>query len=212
MCDGYQRGFARSQGDLLLFSHDDVEFLCTDFAPRLITHLSKFDGVGLAGTDRLVGPAWHLAGPPHTFGQVAHAQKDCIEVDLFGPEKLGGIQAMDGVFMAFRRSLVEKIGWDAETFAAFHHYDLDFSFRAFKAGANLAVVNDLPVLHSSGGSYDAAWAASGEKFMRKHNLPVVAYPKCQFAWILVATIQEALGVLRPTTSFMTVNSRGPKAP
>src|SRR4051794_4231360 len=72
MCDGYNRGLQKSRGEIVIFSHDDIEIWGPDFAPRLKLHLQKFDVIGVAGTNRLVQPGWIAAGPPHIFGQVAH--------------------------------------------------------------------------------------------------------------------------------------------
>ena len=35
------------------------------------------------------------------------------------------------------------------TFDGFHHYDLDFSYSAYRAGFRLAVVNDICIYHAS---------------------------------------------------------------
>src|SRR2546423_736428 len=72
LAEGYNRGIAQSSGDLLILSHDDIEIVNQDFHARLISHLNKFDLVGVAGTTKLIAPGWMGAGPPHIFGQVVH--------------------------------------------------------------------------------------------------------------------------------------------
>ena len=42
MCEGYNRGIDQSSGDVIIFSHDDVELLNPDFADRLLKHLESF--------------------------------------------------------------------------------------------------------------------------------------------------------------------------
>src|SRR5882724_172154 len=71
LCEGYNRGIAASRGDILIFSHDDIEILTADFASRLKEHLANFDLIGVAGTSRLLRGGWQDAGPPYIFGQVA---------------------------------------------------------------------------------------------------------------------------------------------
>jgi len=64
----YNRGVARSSGDIVVLSHDDIEFL--DPAPWLGTlkrHLADADVVGIAGTTKVVYGSWARAGPPYTF-------------------------------------------------------------------------------------------------------------------------------------------------
>src|SRR5690348_2577735 len=68
LAEGLNRGLARSRGELVVFSHDDVEFLAPDFARRLEGHMSHCDILGVAGTRRLAGPNWTDAGPPYLYG------------------------------------------------------------------------------------------------------------------------------------------------
>ncbi|HZN68207.1 MAG TPA: glycosyltransferase, partial [Tepidisphaeraceae bacterium] len=72
LAEGYNRALRHSRGDIVLFSHDDVEILGTDFGSRLEAHLERFDIVGVAGTTRLIHPKWSAAGMPYLFGQVAY--------------------------------------------------------------------------------------------------------------------------------------------
>ncbi|MEI2771206.1 MAG: glycosyltransferase [Candidatus Competibacter sp.] len=39
LCEGYNRGIARSRGNYLIFSHDDIEIWTPDFGQRLLRHL-----------------------------------------------------------------------------------------------------------------------------------------------------------------------------
>jgi hypothetical protein len=173
LCEGYRRGLAASRGDITVFSHDDIELWSDDFAVRLKRHLATYDGVGIAGTSKLVGVSWLDAGPPHMAGHVAHregAEAACTLMIYGGVRRaMGKMQALDGVLLAFRRAVIERVGWDAETFDGFHFYDLDTTYRAFRAGYNLAVALDLPVCHYSGGSYDNHWERYAKAFLQKHG-------------------------------------------
>src|SRR5580700_6651429 len=59
LAEGYNRGISSSKGDILILSHDDLDIFSPDMPARLERHLSKFDVVGVAGTTRLLYPAWH---------------------------------------------------------------------------------------------------------------------------------------------------------
>ena len=109
MCEGYNRGIDQSTGDVLIFSHDDVELLNPDFAARLLKHLETYDLVGLAGTTRLCAGYWVAAGPPYLAGQVAEpTPQGDFAMQLFGGKGpvVGNIQAVDGLMFAVRRSVV----------------------------------------------------------------------------------------------------------
>ena len=171
LCEGYQRGFQQSSGALIVFSHDDIEFVDTELPSRLQLHLNNFDVIGVAGTTLLTNGAWVSAGDPHAFALFAYpdAQEGRVLVKACGRggAAIGNIQAIDGCFMAATREAVEAIGFDAETFDGFHLYDLDFSFRAYLQGLKVAVCRDLLPIHASTGKPDEQWARYRLRFEKK---------------------------------------------
>jgi GT2 family glycosyltransferase len=182
MCEGYNRGIAQSTGDVLIFSHDDVEVLSDDFAARLAGHLENYDLVGVAGTTRLVAGHWVAAGPPYLFGQVPEpSPQGGYVVQFFGGfgRVSPNIQALDGLMFAARRAVVDKIKFD-QSFDGFHLYDLDFTFTAYNAGFKLAVARDLFVLHASSGNFDNRWKHYSEMFQRKWAGKLQPHPNRQF--------------------------------
>jgi hypothetical protein len=207
LAEAYNRGVDRTDGDVIIFSHDDIEFLDPpSWLSRLKAHLAEFDLIGLAGTDRLVAPAWAAAGPPHTFGQVGELDGKvapyrvllcAVPLPLI-PE----MQAVDGLFMAARRRVAEAVRFDAETFDGFHGYDIDFSFRAHLAGFKVAVAADLPVLHASQGNFDQKWQHYARRFAAKHasRLPAFKARPFQHAVVAAQTKQELLEILTGPSS------------
>ena len=179
LAEGYTRGMERASHPIIIFSHDDVQILTSDFGSRLARHLGSCDIVGIAGATKAAGPAWSHAGHPHLHGCVVGPTATGLEVQVFsvrGP-LIGGIQVLDGVFLAMRREIAAQVGWDAETFDGFHGYDVDFTLRAATSGLRLAVATDLGVLHHSRGHFGDAWRVAADKLMRKH--PVLNGPRSQ---------------------------------
>jgi len=174
LCEGYARGFARARGAAIVFCHDDIELLAPDAAARLATHLARFDLVGVAGTTRVTGPAVFWSGHPHIHGWVTHRLPGETDYEpsfssfAGAASAVGGIEAIDGVLMACRRDAVREVGFDADTFDGFHLYDLDFSYRAHRAGLRLGVACDLGVVHASKGRFDEAWARYADRFRAKY--------------------------------------------
>lgn len=208
MCEGYNWGLRHCRGEYIVFSHDDVEVLGPNFPAVLIGHLQRLDVIGVAGTDRLVGAAWTSSGPPHIFGQVASPSPPPATgwtVQIYGgvaARATDGIQALDGLFIAARREVAERVSFDEATFTGFHLYDIDFSFRAHLAGHRVAVVNDIPMIHQSRGRYDEdAWGRAAEAFKRKHaaRLDGKALRPVRFEWtrVQVNTREEILRVMTP---------------
>ena len=202
LAEGYNRGIARSKGDKLIFSHDDIDIFSPDLPRRLERHLSDFDIVGVAGTTLLRYAGWHFAGPPYIFGQVANQLVDGrISVNIFGAPfpVVRDIQAVDGLFMAARRSIFPRVAFDSTTFDGFHHYDLDLTYSAFRAGFRLAVANDICVFHPSVGKYDEIWNRYAGRFHEKW-FPGISLPPIRlFRWAVVAVANrlEALEVMTP---------------
>src|SRR6266496_1800113 len=104
LCEGYNRGAKVARGESLVFCHDDIEFLTPQIGTRIERHLQRFDIVGVAGTDRVIGGLWSAAGPPYIYGQVAHsrAEPNCWDISIFSNARpvLDKIHCLDGLFIA----------------------------------------------------------------------------------------------------------------
>lgn len=132
LAEGYIRGFALSSGEHIIFSHDDIEILSPNLAAIVTSHLAQYDLIGVAGVTRLVNARIFRAGPPDTFGQVAYPLPNggfAVYIMSHSRRIVGNIKAMDGLFLAMRRNVVQTIGFDQALFDGFHLYDTDFTFR-----------------------------------------------------------------------------------
>lgn len=172
LCEGYQRGLERSRHEIVVFSHDDVELLSPRPFEALDRALEGNDIVGLAGSDRVRGPAVMWAGHPHMRGFLAmpvDGDPDAINASTFAFNcgVLGGMQALDGFWFACRRAAALAVGFDAATFDGFHFYDLDFTYRAHLAGLRVAVTTDIVCLHKSHGDFGAEWQRYAARFSAK---------------------------------------------
>jgi len=175
LCEGYNRGIRCSKGDVIVFSHDDVEILEPAFAQRLARHMAAHDLVGVCGTAMLTDGHWHTAGWPHLRGLVAHHYPDTERYRVMvmdgGTDASVDVQGLDGLFFAARRSLAERLPFDEETFDGFHLYDLDYSFSAFLEGFDVAVCRDIPIIHytyAQSAGYLEAHAKYLARFRRKY--------------------------------------------
>jgi hypothetical protein len=193
MAEGYLRGIEQSSGSILIFSHDDAAPV-RPIGAKLRRHLRHVDIVGGAGSDRLDGPAWFTAGPPHVAGQVLN-QMGRAKLDSNGqpmhtpdgqiigepyyllsvygvPSRLvKNIQVLDGFWIACNREVLHpSLAWfDPITCDNFHGYDIDFSFGAYLRGVRIGVATDLSLLHASSGGYsDPKWKPTAEKLKAKY--------------------------------------------
>jgi len=177
LTEGYNRGVARSRGDILAFCHDDIEIISPSFSRLVREHLHTFDVIGCAGTTRLKDSKWMTSGDPYVQGVVAYPADrawpaERFDVNAWGGVELkqyGGIQALDGFFIAANRHVAESVRFDEETFDGFHVYDTDFTYTAFLRGFKLGVCKDILVAHQSGGDFKNAYQAYGDRFQDKYR-------------------------------------------
>jgi GT2 family glycosyltransferase len=116
------------------------------------------------------------------------------------------MQGLDGLFMAAKRELLERVRFDEVTFDGFHCYDIDFSFSSHLAGFRLAVAADMPVLHASAGNFDQAWEHYAERFMVKHaaSIPQSRRRPFQLSVVGAESKEEALEIMRaPRAQWVT---------
>jgi hypothetical protein len=173
LCEGFERGFHRSSGAFVIFSHDDVEFVAPDIvASRLERHLRTYDMIGIAGTTKLIDGKWWTAGDPYCYSLVCYpAPGSMFSVRCAGrgPACIPDIQGLDGCFIACRREVIEAVGFDAVRFDGFHLYALDLTFRAHLCGFKLGVCRDVALIHVSLGHPGDVWQAYRECFEAKHR-------------------------------------------
>ncbi len=185
MSEAYNRGMRLSKGEHVLLCHDDLEILSDDFADRFFTHLDKCDILGLAGTNKLVGSSWIIAGPPYIYGQTARPRDEggyTVAIYNSTHRYFGGMQALDGVFLAMHRSVAQKLQFDEIVFDGFHVYDTDFTYMAYLSGLRLGVATDIQNLHASGGTYDEKWKQYARRFTAKYAGRLPKWKPREFNW------------------------------
>ena len=156
MAEGYNRGAERANGAWLFFCHDDIAILDNEIADILSYAMKNSDVFGPCGTCKLVSGNWYDAGQPYICGAVVapdNNRNNAYQLELFGKSRkklCHNAQALDGLFIACKRHVFDAIrGFDEEHLRGFHTYDIDFTFRAYLAGFNCVVANNLLLLHDS---------------------------------------------------------------
>ena len=156
MAEGYNRGAKRARGDWLIFCHDDIAIVSSNPWREIVRATRKTDVFGTCGTRLLVSGNWYDAGVPFTVGSViapAFGRAGMYELQVFGAPAeriVTGIRALDGIFIACRRSVFDALlGFDEKRFTDFHGYDAEFTFRASLTGIRLGIATRLVLLHES---------------------------------------------------------------
>jgi GT2 family glycosyltransferase len=178
----YGLGVQQARGEIIVFVHEDVFFVEPGWGLRLLARFEanpKCVGLGPAGASvlRPEMPSWVSVGRPWIHGKVLHVFPDgvknlCVYGDSEHPAR---VVALDGLCMAFRKSLFDHVYWDSRHFDGFHFYDMDICAQAVEYG-ELWVTEDLVVAHHSGGKFDQIWWQYAERFTIKHldRLPLLA--------------------------------------
>jgi hypothetical protein len=190
-----------AQFPLIAVASPEVQLLSRDYFPRLLGHLQRFDAVGILGTLLVSGPGWHQSGPPYILGQHLYPlDNGSIGLVNFGTPKplVPGAQALDGPMVAFRRALLEAVPYDPHTFTSQDYADVDVTYRAFRAGYQLAVACDLPMFLRKPHVYAPDWQTQNQRFREKHaGLPTLSPRKFCLLTLQFPTIAAALPYLTP---------------
>lgn len=176
LSEGYNRGVSISRGDIIIFCHDDIEILTPAFYQLLCKHLETYDGIGCAGTNRLIESVWIGAGDPFIHGIVAYPATDTWPCDRYNVQVWGDlklreipeIQALDGFFFAVKKAILDRVKFDEVNFDGFHVYDTDFTFAAYLSGFRLAVIKDILIAHQSCGNFDGEYQTYRTRFAEKY--------------------------------------------
>lgn len=118
-------------------------------------------------------------------------------MDTSAEHSTGLMQALDGLFIAVNRHVLDRCRFDEQTFDGFHLYDLDFTFSAFQAGFDVAVFRDIAVIHATAGDtpdYEAAFQRYRKRFESKYAAELS--PRDPSAMRFVAAIFDTPGEVR----------------
>ncbi|HQX07856.1 MAG TPA: glycosyltransferase, partial [Zoogloea sp.] len=221
LSEGYTRGSAKARFDTLVLCHDDIDLLCDQALADILNHaLHEFDVVGVAGPRELKTAFWLNGGPSNSVGLVIHGPAGVANAPFSinyydsGPERHIPVQALDGVFIAAKRQVFERITFDAERFDGFHLYDIDFTYRCHLAGFKIGVCKDLLLVHSSAGNFGNDWLRYEARFHKKfpHLAAATFTPKYSPAAIHAASKAEAAAVCRNPDHFLQAGGGNERSP
>ncbi len=173
LAEAYNRAAARATGDIVVFSHDDIDIASTGMPGALTRAAAALDVIGIVGTSRLVDAFWPTAGHPWLHGWMSMPSRNGpgYYVHVYGVDAAitPGLQAIDGMLFAVRRPVLQAIAFDAATFDGFHGYDVDFSCTACLAGWRVGITAEIAVIHESGGDFGSGWETYRTRFATKYE-------------------------------------------
>ena len=178
----YNIGVQKANYPYICFLHEDVEFVegSFDWGKNLIEFLSdeKTGVVGIAGSDivtRIPAP-WSFYRPAKKMNIIQGIKNNQGEVFFEqrclpngNKEKILPVVLLDGVFLAMRKQLFDKIHFD-EKISGFHGYDFDITMQSYFHGyQNYVMYNNIRLKHFSLGNIDRKYYENLIKVFSKHE-------------------------------------------
>ena len=164
----YNKGAEQSLYPYLLFLHEDVAFLSSNWGEELINVLSKKEigVVGLAGSKRKFKlPTGHYSGANNNYDFSFVRQRGYQNKDRENIQPNIEIKVLDGVFLACSKKVWEEYRFN-ESLPPFHFYDLDFSLRVSEEYRNY-LVPSIVLEHFSMGNFDEKWIKASLAFHKE---------------------------------------------
>ena len=184
----YQNILDNSESDIIIYMHDDIEFLKDGWGKTIVNIFNKnpkFGIVGIAGT-RCYGEngqlAWWMSKPEDKRGMLFHSDEGktwpTIYSDYNPKSDITEVAVIDGVFMAINR---DKIEYDFDTdIKGFHFYDIDFCIaNLLSRRCKIGVTDRIAVKHNSIGRTNEHWEENKKIILEKYknNFPLKVFGK-----------------------------------
>lgn len=161
------------ESDIIVFCHDDVEFLKKGWGEellRLFNKNKKFGIIGVAGSAEFDenGAWWNYE---KKYGQVLHKHDGKSWLTAFSPllkKDLEEVCVIDGLFIAVDRRRISK-NFDPEL-PGFNFYDIDFCLANFLDGkTKIGVTTNIRMAHKSIGQLSDEWYKNREIIREKYG-------------------------------------------
>lgn len=174
----YQDAMEKSSTDIVVFVHDDIEFLRSGWGIELLRMFNEhkeYGIIGVAGSAEFDSNAmwWNYN---KKYGQVLHRSEGKSWLTSFSPllkQDLAEVCVIDGLFMAVHKKRISK-GFSKDV-EGFNFYDIDFCLSNFlDKKTKIGVTTHIRMAHNSVGALSENWFKNKEiinnKF--KENYPI----------------------------------------
>lgn len=160
----YNEGIKRAKYPYLCFIHEDILFRTSNWGKLLINAFETDNKIGMVG---VIGSSilfdivygwWDTYAHVGSIIQSQKGDKKTAEIKTTNNNntqlKLLDAVVCDGLFLAFPKSIFNKIHFDSKTYKGFHCYDLDISMQVINIGYKIKVIDNILIEHFSSGNLD----------------------------------------------------------
>lgn len=174
-----------SKDEIIVFIHDDIEFLKKGWDSELIRMFNEhkdYGIIGVAGSAEFdEGGAWW--NYEHKYGQVMHRHEGKQWLSNFSDildHDLEEVCVIDGLFIAVHRKRISKL-FD-EDIQGFNFYDIDFCLANYIDGqCKIGVTSNIRLCHNSIGALKQEWYDNlkqvNEKYKEYYPIKVKKHAK-----------------------------------
>lgn len=169
----YKQALIDSPNDIILFIHDDIEFLLKGWGKELIRLFESnkdYGIIGVAGSAEFDKNAmwWNYN---KKYGQVLHRNNGKSWLTSFSPllkEDLKEVCVVDGLFIAVDKTRISK-NFSGEI-DGFNFYDIDFCLSNFlDKKTKIGVTTNIRLAHNSIGKLSENWYINKEIINNKYK-------------------------------------------
>lgn len=195
----YNQGVKLAKYDFLLFIHEDVLFHTQNWGSVLIETFNenlKIGLIGVAGTkykSKSPSAFWHTSQEMLCINIMQHYLNKSPNLFKLGFEdsSLENVVAIDGVFLALRKSINVTFN---EKISGFHCYDLGISIDVLEKKYQIGVTDRILIEHFSIGNTNIDFVLGVMKFhdLYKNKLP--KYIGSKNASLETIALQRFLGI------------------
>ena len=170
--EAYNIGIQMSKGDVLCFIHDDILFHTQDWGNVLQSEFEanpSFVLIGVAGSNvkTQYPTGWWDCEKQYKAVNIIQHNKGKITEEFFGfaDDNLQEVLAIDGVFMALKKS--QNFLFDTNL-KGFHNYDLSLCCKVRNNNDKIGVTKKILIEHFSIGSLNKDWFLSSLSFHKRY--------------------------------------------
>jgi len=181
--EGLNYGGAKAAGEYLVFIHQDVRLLSSDWLRRAEAFLRALPGLGVAGIAGMIGGkaggifrAGTIPVKNRIFFVYQGLEKERLEFGSASGQPVE-VQTLDEQLLIIPREVFLGGKFDAAACGGWHLYGVDYSLSARRRGFRTFAL-PLPVWHMSGGKLDADYFRTLNKVLEKHSAEKVLYTTC----------------------------------